>query len=210
MDRGGDHLIRRQLLHQQAHRRHVRHGVHGAHLMEMDVRHRHAVDVTLRLGNGVIHRPDVRPHLFRHRQVADQMADLLHAAVVMVVLMVMVVVMVTLCMAVHRHGDVGAGDAALFRLFPVIGHAGDPQAVEPLHKLLRPGQQLQQGRRQHISGSAHAAVQIQGPHFFTSMWLIILARYPAPKPLSMFTTDTPLAQEFSMDSRADTPPKDAP
>ena len=51
--------------------------------------------------------------------------------------MVMVVVMVTLCMAVHRHGDVGAGDAALFRLFPVIGHAGDPQAVEPLHKLLR-------------------------------------------------------------------------
>lgn len=38
----------------------------------------------------------------------------------------------------------------------------------------------------------------------------MLARYPAPKPLSMFTTDTPLAQEFSMDSRADTPPKDAP
>ena len=178
--------------------------------MEMDVRHRHAVDVTLRLGNGVIHRPDVRPHLFRHRQVPDQMADLLHAAVVMVVLMVMVVVMVTLCMAVHRHGDVGAGDAALFRLLPVIGHAGDPQAVEPLHKLLRLGQQLQQGRRQHISGSAHAAVQIQGPHFFTSMWLIMLARYPAPKPLSMFTTDTPLAQEFSIDSRADTPPKDAP
>lgn len=42
------------------------------------------------------------------------------------------------------------------------------------------------------------------------MWLIMLARYPAPKPLSMFTTDTPLAQEFSMDSSADTPPKDAP
>ena len=178
--------------------------------MEMNVRHRHAVDVTLRLGNAVVHRPDVRPHLFRHRQVADQMADLLHAAVVMVVLMVMLVVVLALCMAVHRHGDVSAGDAALFRLFPVIGHAGDPQAVEPLHKLLRPGQQLQQGRRQHIPGSAHATVQIQGPHFFTSMWLIILARYPAPKPLSMFTTDTPLAQEFSMDSRADTPPKDAP
>ena len=73
----------------------------------------------------------------------DQMADLLHAAVVMVVLMVMLVVVLALCMAVHRHGDVSAGDAALFRLFPVIGHAGDPQAVEPLHKLLRPGQQLQ-------------------------------------------------------------------
>lgn len=101
--------------------------------MEMNVRHRHAVDVTLRLGNAVVHRPDVRPHLFRHRQVADQMADLLHAAVVMVVLVVMLMVMVmlvvvlALCVAVHRHGDVGAGDAALFRLFPVIGHArGSP------------------------------------------------------------------------------------
>lgn len=114
MHRGGDHLVRRQLLHQQAHRRHVRHGVHGAHFMEMNVRHRHAVDVTLRLGNAVVHRPDVRPHLFRHRQVADQMADLLHAAVVMVVLVVMLMVMVmlvvvvvlALCVAVHRHDDV--------------------------------------------------------------------------------------------------------
>ena len=41
-------------------------------------------------------------------------------------------------------------------------------------------------------------------------WLIILARYPAPKPLSMFTTLTPLAQELSMDSRAARPPKAAP
>ena len=41
-------------------------------------------------------------------------------------------------------------------------------------------------------------------------WLIILARYPAPKPLSMFTTLTPLAQEFSIDSRAARPPKAAP
>ena len=38
----------------------------------------------------------------------------------------------------------------------------------------------------------------------------MLARYPAPNPLSIFTTLTPLAQEFSMESRADTPPKDAP
>ena len=137
--------------------------------MEMNVRHRHAVDVTLRLGNGVIHRPDVRPDPVRHRQVPDQMADLLHAAVVMVVLMVMVVVMLTLCMAVHRHGDVSSGDAALFRLFPVIGHTGNTQAVETLDKFVGLGQQLQQRRRQHISGGAHAAVQIQGPHFFPSM-----------------------------------------
>ena len=37
-----------------------------------------------------------------------------------------------------------------------------------------------------------------------------LAWKAAPKPLSIFTTDTPLAQEFSMDSRADIPPREAP
>ena len=37
----------------------------------------------------------------------------------------------------------------------------------------------------------------------------MFARYPAPKPLSMFTTDTPLAQELSILSSAATPPKAA-
>ena len=41
-----------------------------------------------------------------------------------------------------------------------------------------------------------------GSHF---KWLIILARYPAPNPLSIFTTLTPLAQEFSIESNADSP-----
>ena len=43
-----------------------------------------------------------------------------------------------------------------------------------------------------------------------SMWFIILARYPAPKPLSMLTTLMPLAQELSILRSAATPPKDAP
>jgi hypothetical protein len=40
--------------------------------------------------------------------------------------------------------------------------------------------------------------------------LIIDAMQPAPYPLSMFTTDTPFAHEFSMPSSAATPPKLAP
>ena len=40
--------------------------------------------------------------------------------------------------------------------------------------------------------------------------LIRLARWPAPKPLSMFTTARPEAQLDSMPSRAVRPPKDAP
>ena len=41
-------------------------------------------------------------------------------------------------------------------------------------------------------------------------WLISDAMHPAPKPLSMFTTATPLAHELSMPSRAAMPPKLAP
>ena len=37
------------------------------------------------------------------------------------------------------------------------------------------------------------------------MLLIMLAEYAAPKPLSMFTTVTPLAQEVSMLSKVVTP-----
>ena len=43
-----------------------------------------------------------------------------------------------------------------------------------------------------------------------SFRLIRAARQPAPKPLSMFTTATPVAQELSMVSSAANPPKEAP
>ena len=42
------------------------------------------------------------------------------------------------------------------------------------------------------------------------VWQIRLAAAAAPKPLSMFTTVTPAAQEFSMPSSAASPPNEAP
>ena len=136
---------------------------------------------------------------------SDQSPDGLVMLVVVLVLVVMVVfvhMLGLLLPAVDQHGQVGAGDAALHGRLPHILHPGDVQAVEPLHEPVRVRQQLQKGRRQHVAGRAHAAVQIERFHFAASIWLIILARYPAPKPLSMFTTDTPLAQELSMLKRA--------
>jgi hypothetical protein len=44
----------------------------------------------------------------------------------------------------------------------------------------------------------------------STAWLIVAAEYAAPKPLSIFTTDTPGEQEFSMPSNAAIPPKLAP
>ena len=43
-----------------------------------------------------------------------------------------------------------------------------------------------------------------------SRWLMELAMAAAPNPLSMLTTETPLAQLFSIPSRAVKPPKLAP
>ena len=39
---------------------------------------------------------------------------------------------------------------------------------------------------------------------------MVWAINPAPNPLSILTTLTPLAQELSIDKRADKPPKEAP
>ena len=246
MDRGNHDLLRRQAVQQQAHCGDVRHRVQSPHLMEVDLRHRHAVGVALRLGDQAVDRQDVRPDRLRQVQmVPDQMFDLMERAVVvlaamgmavvmlvmvlvimvmgmfMIVLMAMlmsvvmaVVVVALLLHAVHGDGDMSPGDAALHGGGAGHPNARQPQAVELPEKGRRVRQQLQQRGGEHIAGGAHAAVQIQSLQgaflLFTSIWLIMLARYPAPKPLSMFTTDTPLAQELSIDSRADRPWKEAP
>ena len=63
-----------------------------------------------------------------------------------------------------------------------------------------------QSKRRDFCGRAVCFIN----RFQQPMWLIMFARYPAPKPLSMFTTLHPLEQEFSMDRRAARPWKDAP
>ena len=112
--------------------------------------------------------------------------------------------------AVHGYGHMCPDDTAFFSFFPPEFHSGNTKRIQFLRKGVRVRQEFKQRCCQHIAGSTHSAVQIQCLHFLASIWLIMFARYPAPKPLSMFTTDTPLAQELSMDRSADTPPKEAP
>ena len=195
VDRRDDDLIRRQPIHQQAHRRHVGDGVHRADLVEVDLLHRHAVRAALRLGNQAVDREDIVLHLLRQVQVpAHDMLNIVQAAVlVMVVLAVVVVMLVRMLMvvfmlvmmaehllgllfAVDSHRHVRAADAAFDRVLADVLHAGDPQRVQFLYKALRIGQQLQQSRRQHVARRAHAAVEIKRSHFVPPMWLIMLAR----------------------------------
>lgn len=83
-----------------------------------------------------------------------------------------------LFLAVDRHADVQAGDAALLVL-----RAGDlspaaEQGVHALHIALGLGQQGQQRGHEHVTRRAHIAVQIQQLHLFVSRhlprWFIML------------------------------------
>ncbi len=53
-------------------------------------------------------------------------------------------------------------------------------------------------------------VEHMGDYHVLSKWFMRLAMDAAPKPLSMLTTETPIAQLFSIDRSAVTPPKLAP
>ena len=130
--------------------------------------------------------------------------------VVMVFMIMMAVHVVGFLLPMHVHGDPGAGDAAFFRAVGMDVDPGDAEAVHALHKGAGLRQQLQQSRGEHIPRRAHGTVKIQRFHRFASIWLIRPARKPAPKPLSILTTATPLAQELSIASNADRPPKLAP
>ena len=133
--------------------------------------------------------------------------------------LVIVHVLRFLLLAVHLHAYVGAGDAALDGGLADELDPGDAQGIELGYKGVGIRHELKKSGGQHVAGSAHAAVYVESLHskssfpvppVLASIWLILLARNPAPKPLSMLTTDTPAAQELSMDSSADTPPNDAP
>jgi len=115
-----------------------------------------------------------------------------------------------LFLAVHRDPNVGTHDPAFHRWFGSHQHAWDSQRVEPPQEVFRIRMQFQKSSHQHVAGGPHVAIQVDCSHLDPSTWLIMLARYPAPNPLSMFTTLTPLAQELSMERRAESPPNDAP
>ena len=163
--------------------------------------------MTFRLGDFFIYGHNIQFYHRRNCQTADDTADIPHTA-----MMVMMVCMhmFRLFFSMNGYPDMCSVDTAFCASLCSYRNTWDSQSIHFFQKAFPVRKKFQQGCRQHISGSTHATVNIKCSHFLTSIWLIILARYPAPKPLSMFTTDTPLAQELSMLSSADTPPKEAP
>ena len=70
-----------------------------------------------------------------------------------------------------------------------------------------------QGAQDHVPARATDAVEVDDAHADLSARdrsAITPAAYPAPNPLSMFTTVTPAAHELSIARRAARPPNEAP
>ena len=161
-----------QGLQQQAYGGDVGHGVHGSHLVEVNLLHRDAVGVALCLGNAAVDRQNSPPDGLGYRQPLGQTGDIRQRGVPVAVGMNMVVCMrvfvgmvmaaAVLCDAVDRDGNMGAADAAALAGLGPEDDAREAQAVEAAEKTGPVGQQLQQGGGEHVPGGAHGAVQIQG------------------------------------------------
>ena len=84
MNRGNDHLIRSNLVHQQADCRDIRNGIHGSHLVEMNLRNRNTVGMALRLRNQAVNCHHILLHLIRNVQMTtDDMLNVMETAVMM-------------------------------------------------------------------------------------------------------------------------------
>ena len=109
--------------------------------------------------------------------------------------------------AAHRDAQTPGRNAVLRLGLPGKAHALEPEGVESGDGGGGLFDESEQRAGEHVARDAHRAVQVEDFHF---AWFMRLASTPAPKPLSMFTVQTPAAHVLSIDSSAATPPNDAP
>ena len=179
----------------------------------MHLSRRTAVGLGLRLGNQPVGSLCILTDRLRQGEAVDESVNLCRSAVMMMVVVVMMVAVMVmpLLLTVDAHRHMNAGDAPARDRLRFHCHAGH-QTVHDMQKVFLFFVQFKQRTHQHIACRAHGALPIQRPHVSSTpfIWLIRLARNPAPKPLSIFTTLIPLAQELSIASSAATPPRLAP
>ena len=128
MDGGGNNAIRRDKMHQPADSHHIRHGVHSADLVKMNLLHAASVDMALGLRNQLKNGQCILPDRLGQGKMSENMLYLMQAGVrmgmfmqvmgmlmlIVLVLMVILVKLFVFLTAIHGDGDMGAGDAAAF------------------------------------------------------------------------------------------------
>ena len=121
----------------------------------------------------------------------------------------------------HPHLDLQRADAGLLHPPYRQLEAGQAQLRQTAAQLHLGDAGVEQGAEQHVAAGAGDAVEVGDGHPQPSggdaastaarIWrTIACAISAAPKPLSMFTTDTPAAHELSIASSAAAPPRLAP
>ena len=222
-----DDLVRPSPIEEPARRHDVRHRVHRADFVEMYLADFPSVRPRLRLGEQRVDLAHAARDVRRQRKSVDDRQHVIERTVlvamrlmlVVVTFVAMVVMMITvmvffarraLLVAVHEDREMRRGDAAFRKRTRLEDDARNADGVELRESPLPVAHEFQERTRDHVAGRTHLAVEIKCLHFFAPIWLIRLARNPAPKPLSMFTTLTPAAHEFSIARSAVTPPKAAP
>ena len=135
MDGRDNHLIRCQSVHHHADRGNIRHRIHSAHLMEMNLRDGYPVHMALRFCDQTKHRQDILPDPFRHGKRLHDMLNLVHTAVVMMCVTVLMHLL-GFFFSVDAHGGVCPRNAAFFCRLPAHLHTGNPQPVQLSEHLL--------------------------------------------------------------------------
>jgi len=116
----------------------------------------------------------------------------------------------------HRFGSVidihlGARDPTFLGFLDVDGDIREPQYLGQGLEFFSRRTQINQGPEHHIAADSGKRFDLEGLHeFFRSRPRIRAAAMAAPKPLSILTTVSPLAQLASMACRAVVPPSATP
>ena len=187
--------------------------IERADFVKVDFAHLSAVRARLRGGDRLVDLRYVALRLLAKLESPDERKDVregLMLVAVFVSVVMPVVVMFVLLFAVDAHREMRCRDAAFAERLARELDAWDSECVEFGEHSVLVGHKFEERSGEHVSRRAHLAVDVERLHFASLMWLMRLARKPAPKPLSMFTTLTPAAHEFSMASSAVTPPNDDP
>ena len=135
MDGGDNHLIHIQFMHQQTHGCDVGNGIHGAHLVEVNLMDGNAVDMALCLRDFTVDCHDIQLHQGRDGKPVDNAANVCHAAMMMRSLHPLV-----FFFSLERHRHVGSADSAFDTFLRRHRNTGDAKLIQSPEKTGRIGQ----------------------------------------------------------------------
>jgi hypothetical protein len=190
----GLHLVDAEHLQRGGRADDVDDGVEAAHLVEVDLLGRTAVQPALDLGQRGEGGEGPGRHPFRQTGLGDQAGDVGRGA--------------NDAGLLGPDVGLGGGDAAPEHRLDLQLPALDRELAEQAADLVRVGAGVDERAQRHVAGDPREAVEPgdrPGGHFS-----ILSTALAAPNPLSMPTTVRPAAHEASMASRAVTPSSAAP